>query len=284
MPEMPEVEAVRRVLEPQLAGARIGTVEFRRPEVVAHPGAEAFAHALEELSFEGMGRRGKYLVFHLSDGSRIVAHLRMTGCFLLAPSDHPEERHTHVVFELDGGKELRFSDTRRFGRLWLFQDGEPDEVSGMEKLGLEPLDERLDAAYLRERLGKRKKAVKECLLDQGVVAGIGNIYADEILFASRIAPMRPASSLKKREWETLAAAIPDRLKFFIDKSVLTPEEYFAGKGQDYRNAAFLQAYGHDGDPCPVCGAKLERVVVGGRGSVYCPKCTKGAASHRPAHI
>ncbi len=273
MPEMPEVETIRRVLEPEVEGRAIRGVDVRRPEVVAHPGAAAFASLLEGAKFDRIERRGKYLVFVLEDGRRIVAHLRMTGCFLLADADQAEEKHTHVVFALDDGCELRFSDSRRFGRLWLFQAGEPDELSGMGKLGIEPVDEGLDAAYLQGRFGKRRKAVKECLLDQGVVAGIGNIYADEILFAARIAPDRPAASLTDNDWERLAAAIPDRLEHFIEKSSMTLEDYLAGKGREYRNAGHLQVYGRAGEPCPVCGSELKRIVVGGRGSTYCPACS-----------
>ena len=273
MPEMPEVESLRNVLEPQITGLRIGKVQVRRPEVVVHPTAPAFAAMLEGLVSKSTDRRGKYLVFNLSDGSELVVHLRMTGCLLVAPSEHPEERHTHVVFKLEGAKELRFSDTRRFGRLWLFQEGEPDELSGMGKLGIEPFDGALSSGYLKDKLLRRRKPIKECLLDQGVIAGIGNIYADEILFAARIAPMRSANTLTDEEWDALARAIPERLRYFTEKGEMTPEEHLAGKGREYRNTPYLQAYGHEGEPCPVCGSELKRIVVGGRGSVYCPKCT-----------
>lgn len=281
MPEMPEVESMRRVLEPQLAGLRIEEVKVRRPEVVAHPTAAAFAAALEGLAFDGVRRRGKYLAFDLSDESRLVVHLRMTGCLLVAPPGHPEEKHTHVVFRLEDERELRFSDARRFGRIWHFRNGEPDELSGAGKLGIEPFDETLNPKYLEAKLSRRRKPIKECLLDQGVVAGIGNIYADEILFAARIAPMRPANTLTEEEWDALSRAIPERLGFFAEKGEMTPEEHLAGRGREYRNTPYLQAYGHAGDPCPVCGGELRRTVVGGRGSVYCPKCTQDPMNAAP---
>ena len=122
------------------------------------------------------------------------------------------------------------------------------------------------------RLGKRKKTIKECLLDQSVVAGIGNIYSDEILFAARIHPKRPANTLTTEEWNRLASVIPERLAFFVEKNEITPEEYLETKGQEYRNTPFLQVYGHGGEPCPVCGETLCRTVIGGRSSVYCPVC------------
>lgn len=184
----------------------------------------------------------------------------------------PEEKHTHLVFRLSNGRELRFSDTRRFGRFWLIANGEADPYSGIEKLGVEPLASECSAEYLRDRLGKRKKAIKECLLDQSIVAGIGNIYSDEILFAAKIHPARLANSLTATEWSRLAAAIPQQLAYFIEKNQMTPEEYLETKGQDYRNTPFLQVYGCEGKPCSICGELLCRMVIGGRGSTYCPTC------------
>lgn len=272
MPELPEVETIKRVIGPQIQGLTIERVQVRRPEVVAHPDADAFCQGLAGQTVSGVERRGKFLRFRLANGSCAILHLRMTGCLLLAPAEMPEEKHTHLVLELGGGRELRFSDTRRFGRFWLLQDGESDTYTGIAKLGKEPFDADFSADYLRTRLGKRKKAVKECLMDQAVVAGIGNIYADEILFAARIAPVRAASSLTGGEWVRLAAAIPERLAYFIEKNAITPEEYLKTKGQDYRNTPFLQVYGHEGEPCPICGTPLRRVVLGGRSSTYCPAC------------
>lgn len=272
MPELPEVETIKRVIGPQIQGLTIERVQVRRPEVVAHPDADAFCRGLAGQTVSGVERRGKFLRFRLANGSCAILHLRMTGCLLLAPAEMPEEKHTHLVLELGGGRELRFSDTRRFGRFWLLQDGEADTYTGIAKLGKEPFDADFSADYLRARLGKRKKTVKECLMDQAVVAGIGNIYADEILFAARIAPMRTASSLTGGEWARLAAAIPERLAYFIEKNAITPEEYLKTKGQDYRNTPFLQVYGQEGEPCPICGTPLRRAVLGGRSSTYCPAC------------
>ena len=191
MPELPEVETIRRVLEPQIKGLTITGVTVNRPEVIGHPTAEGFCQALTGQTIDTMTRRGKFLSVLLDSGDYLVLHLRMTGCLLLTPADYPAEKHTHIVFHLSSGDELRFSDTRRFGRFWLFRKGESDTYSGMDKLGLEPFDAGLTADYLQQHFGKRKKAVKECLLDQSVIAGIGNIYSDEILFASGIHPYGP---------------------------------------------------------------------------------------------
>ena len=274
MPELPEVETIKRVIEPQIKGLTIENVTVRRPEVTAYPTADKFCKLLAGQTVSHMTRRWKFLVIRLNSNDHIIMHLRMTGCLLLTPADYPEEKHTHVIFRLSNNKELRFSDTRRFGRLWLLKNGEADTYSGIGKLGIEPFDRLLAAEYLKSLLGKRKKAVKECLLDQSVIAGIGNIYSDEILFTAGIYPARPANSLNMEEWERLAAAIPERISYFTEVNRITPEEYLETKGQDYRNTPFLQVYGQKGKPCPKCGEMLCRIVVGGRGSVYCPVCQK----------
>ncbi len=274
MPELPEVETIRRVLEPQINSLTITAVTVRRPEVAAHPAAEEFCQILTGQTVSAMTRRGKFLGIHLAGGDHIVLHLRMTGCLLNAPAGYPEEKHTHVVFCLSNHTELRFSDPRRFGRFWLVRAGEEDTYSGVDKLGPEPFDAKLTATYLQQALGRSKRAIKECLLDQRVIAGIGNIYSDEILFAAQIHPARPANSLTGAEWERLAATIPSLLDWFIEKNATTPEEYLQGRGRAYRNTPFLQVYGHGGAPCPRCGATLERITVGGRSSVFCPVCQK----------
>lgn len=274
MPELPEVETVKRVLEPQIRGRVINKAVIRRPEVAAYPAADEFCRLLEGQIISHMSRRGKFLVIHLESNDRIIVHLRMTGCLLLVPAECPEEKHTHIVFDLTGSMELRFSDTRRFGRFWLLRKNETDKYSGIEKLGIEPLCAELTAEYLIGCFGKRKKTVKECLLDQSVIAGIGNIYSDEILFTAGIDPARPAMTLNREEWERLAAVIPERISYFTEMNKITPEEYLETKGQDYRNTPFLQVYGQKGKPCPKCGAALCRAVIGGRGSIYCPVCQR----------
>lgn len=274
MPELPEVETIKRVIEPQIQGLMIDKVTVKRPEVVSYPAADEFCRLLTGQTISHMTRRGKFLMIWLNSNDRIILHLRMTGCLLLTPADYREEKHTRIIFDLNNGKELRFSDTRRFGRFWLLRKDEADTYSGIEKLGIEPLDKVLTTEYLNAHFGKRKKAVKECLLDQSAIAGIGNIYSDEILFTAGIYPARPANSLNMEEWERLAAAIPERIFYFIEANKTTPEEYLETKGQDYRNTPFLQAYGKEGKPCPKCGETFCRIVVGGRGSVYCPVCQR----------
>lgn len=208
MPELPEVETVKNVIGPQIQGPTIKNVTVNRPEVVAHPTAALFCEAVTGQTIASMKRRGKFLIIYLKNESRIILHLRMTGCLLVAPPGYPMEKHTHIIMELDNGMEIRFFDTRRFGRFWLIQNGEEDTYSGIGRLGLEPLSFACNAKYLQARLGKRKKAIKECLLDQGVIAGIGNIYSDEILFRAKIYPSMPANRLTNKEWECHSSILP----------------------------------------------------------------------------
>lgn len=291
MPELPEVETIKRVIEPQIKGLVIEKATVKRPEVVAYPDADSFCSLLTNQVISHMERRGKFLMILLESGDRIILHLRMTGGLLLTPADYPEEKHTHIILRLKNGTEkehfpnqessmencvleLRFSDMRRFGRFWLIQKDETDTCSGIHKLGIEPLTESVTVEYLTAHFGKRKKTIKECLLDQSAIAGIGNIYSDEILFTAGIHPARPAASLNEKEWELLAAVIPERISYFIETNRISAEEYLETKGRDYRNTPFLQVYGHAGSPCPKCRETLCRMVIGGRSSVYCPACQR----------
>ncbi len=229
---------------------------------------------IEGQAISNMSRRGKFLIINLKNKSRIIMHLRMTGCLLVTPSDYTIEKHTHIIMHLNNGMELRFSDTRRFGRFWLIQNDNEDTYSGIGKLGIEPFSPEFNAEYLKTRLGNKKKAIKTCLLDQSVIAGIGNIYSDEILFCANIYPSASANSLTLEEWERLAVTISDCLCYFTKKNSINPVDYLESKGRDYRNTPFLQVYGHAGEPCPKCSKTLVRTIICGRSSVYCPNCQR----------
>jgi len=274
MPELPEIETVKRTLTPFLPGRRIEEVRVLRPEVISYPSSADFAAFLAGAEISTLSRRGKYLGIHMVDSATLIAHLRMTGRFLYTPADKPLKPHTHVVFRLDNGQELRFSDTRRFGRLWLIGPGETDTVSGIHKLGLEPLDALCGAAYYQSRLASRRITIKQGLLDQSVVAGLGNIYVDEALFGAGIDPRRAANAISDTEWQALAETIPLVLQSAIANNGTTFSDYLDGEGNKGRNLPHLQAYGRAGEPCLKCGAMMERVIVGGRGSTYCPHCQR----------
>ena len=273
MPELPEVETVRRVLEPRLLKRTITSVQIFNAQVIASPAPQPFAEGVTGQSIAAFTRRGKFLRLSFESGDFLTVHLRMTGSLTLEPQTAPRDPHTHAAFALDDGGELRYEDVRRLGKMWFARSGEKDP-SGADELGPEPFDRAFNAAYLRDRCKRSKRPVKSMLLDQRVAAGIGNIYSDEILFAAGIRPDRPCADLTEDELERLAEVIPERLTFFVEKNAISFEDYALSKGKDYRNTPFLQVYGKGGEPCPVCGNTLHRLVLGGRSSVFCPHCQR----------
>lgn len=270
MPELPEVETIKNVLKPHLIGRTITAITINNGSVIARPTAEVFAARLQGQTFTDFTRQGKFLTLHFESGDSVVLHLRMTGCLTIEPKDTPTEKHTHVVFTLDNGNELRYEDTRRFGKFWYIESGTPDTFSGKDKLGIEPFDITFD--YIKSKFGNSKKPLKELLLNQSIIAGIGNIYSDEICYAAKILPEKSGCDLSETELERLCEAIPERLTYFIGKNEITFEEYALTKGQDYRNTPYLQVYGKSKKPCPICGKTLICKAVGGRSSVYCKNC------------
>lgn len=276
MPELPEVETVRRVLSPQLLGRIITGVIAVTPKVLAHPPLDTFCRAVESSVISGLGRRGKFLSLHMADGSEVIVHLRMTGQLVCVPADFPQRPHTHVIFRLDNDEELRFIDTRRFGRLWLRVTGESDTFSGVHRLGLEPFDEGFSADYLRQKLSGRRVTIKQALLDQTVVAGVGNIYADETLFASKLNPSLLTRDVTENGWQILAKVIPQILEKAIADNAVSAAEYLAGEGKRYRNYNF-SVYGREGEGCLRCGTAIIRIKLAGRSSFFCPECQKPLA-------
>ncbi|MDD3882595.1 MAG: bifunctional DNA-formamidopyrimidine glycosylase/DNA-(apurinic or apyrimidinic site) lyase [Eubacteriales bacterium] len=274
MPELPEVETVKRVLAPQLAGQSILSVTVCQPQIIAYPDAALFSELLTGQTIQSLSRRGKFLTLHMESGDRVVIHLRMTGQLLVTPPDYPLEKHTHLVAELPGGMQIRYIDVRRFGRFWLLKADEADTVTGQDKLGIEPLDDALTGEFLCARLGYRSKPIKEMLHDQTIVAGIGNIYSDEILFEAGIYPGEKCADLDADGWNRLAASIKKIISWGIEVNQLTADEYLAGKGKEYRNMPDLNAYGREGQACARCGSAMEKLIIGGRSSCYCPKCQR----------
>lgn len=274
MPEMPEVETIRRILEPQIAGKKIETVEVLNSQIIAYPNMETFAAMLTGQTITIMSRKGKFLTIHFESGDKLALHLRMTGQLLVMPKDEPVEKHTHLLIYLESGNQLRYIDVRRFGRFWYIKKDETDAITGQDKLGLEPLDEKLTAGYLKEKLAEKKKSIKEMLLDQSIIAGIGNIYSDEILYAAGIYPEKKCIDMDDEEWDYLAKKIPEIIAWGIDTNEITPEEYLEGKGKEYRNIPHLRVYGRATQSCPACHAVIEKISLGGRSSCYCPECQR----------
>lgn len=272
MPELPEVDMARHALQELAVGKRILSVEALCGDSVAFPDVNGFCSALTGQTIIGTGRRGKFLFMELQNGYRLIVHFRMTGFLMFTESTSAFKPHTHIVFHLNGAKDVRFIDPRRFGRMWLVKRGEADP-SGVALLGPEPNDSIITGEYLHKAFRGHTSAVKTMLMDQHLLAGIGNIYSDEILFQARIHPASPAFSLSGGECAEIARLIPLIMNFFTRKNRLPSAEYMAAEGKAYGNTPYLQVYGRKGKGCPRCGTALESIAICGRTSVYCPMCT-----------
>ncbi len=277
MPELPEVETVRRGLEAAVTGRRVAQVQVSGRRSVRRQSPAAFVAALEGRSLVRAGRHGKYLLIGLDDGATLVVHLRMSGQLLLAASEEASPPHTHVRLLFDGFTELRFVDPRTFGEL--FVAGEHDERGRpveLALLGPDPLVERLDEPQLRRLLAGRRAPIKALLLDQHVIAGIGNIYADEILHRARIRPDRPAGTLGPTALGRLASAISEILTEAVELrgSSLRDARYrdLMGEPGDYQ--AHHAVYDRAGKPCPTCGRPVERLRLRGRSAHFCRRCQR----------
>ncbi len=299
MPELPEVETIVRDLRPLLVGRRIRSACVTWPRTIAPtPATESLDESdrAQRVCLDVAGRRiadvtrrGKHVVLHLDDGGRLIIHLRMTGHLLweeTTPTGRViretgadyvyartnEEDYTRAVFELDGGR-LRFTDTRKFGRIWLTEGREAEAVLG--DLGPEPLADDFTRAAFAARLRGRRTRIKPLLLDQRFLAGLGNIYADEALHRAGIHPLRPAHSLTDDEVARLHAAIRDVLTAGIANrgtSLGDTSDYLDAQGQPGGHQRYLLAYGRAGEPCITCGTPIERIVVSGRSTHFCPRC------------
>jgi formamidopyrimidine-DNA glycosylase len=278
MPELPEVETVRRGLQQHLVGRRIERVEVGRERSVRRTSREAVIAGLTDTVVLKADRRGKYLLLPLDSGDTAMVHLRMSGQVLLAAAGAPRPAHTHVVLHLDDGHEAWFVDPRTFGEVVVFDPDHVEvEVPELARLGVDPIAEPFDAATLRRAFGITSRALKALLLDQHVVAGIGNIYADEILHRARLRPDRPASSLDRRRLATLQRAIVDVLTEAIDAggSTLGDAQYvdLMGEGGSYQDDH--RVYGRGGERCLTCGRGwIRRSVTGGRGTHWCSVCQR----------
>lgn len=273
MPELPEVETVRRTLQQLVVGRKIETVTVRLPRIIQRMEPEAFCRELAGQTIRDIGRRGKFLRFVLDDLT-MVSHLRMEGRYGVYDAEDAWEPHTHVGFRFTDGKELRYRDVRQFGTMELFRKGEEFDKPPLNKLGMEPLEPSFTVTALRTRLEKSTSRIKALLLDQGRVVGIGNIYADEALFRARIHPERTGDSLKKSEWQRLHAAIVDTLREAVEAGGTSIKSYVNGQGEMGMFQQQLNAYGRKDEPCPSCGRPIVKMVVAGRGTHFCPSCQK----------
>jgi formamidopyrimidine-DNA glycosylase len=276
VPELPEVETIRRDLEGRILGRRITGVRIPldtgKPVPVLKGIDEAlFREGVVGARVEAMERRGKYLAVRLDSGLFIVVHLRMTGALLHRAADAEPDRFLRAVLVLDDGSELRFTDIRKFGGLWLVDDVAQAVATG---LGPEPLSEGFSVAVLVAALKGRKAPVKSILLDQSRIAGIGNIYADEACYAAGVDPRRLGASIKKSEVARLHKAIQDVLLFGVESRGASFRDYQDVEGRDGSMQMHVKVFRRTGKPCYICGTLVQRVKLGGRSTHFCPKCQK----------
>ncbi|AKL85812.1 MutM [Bacillus atrophaeus UCMB-5137] len=274
VPELPEVETVRRTLTGLVRGKTIKSVEIRWPNIIKRPAEpEEFARNLIGETIQSIGRRGKFLLFHL-DHFVMVSHLRMEGKYGLHQAEDPDDKHVHVVFTMTDGTQLRYRDVRKFGTMHLFHPGEEMRELPLSQLGPEPDDKEFTDAYLKERLIKTNRAVKTALLDQKAVVGLGNIYVDEALFRAGIHPETKANQLSAKKIKKLHEEIKNTLQEAIDAGGSTVRSYINSQGEIGMFQLRHFVYGKKDKPCKTCGTMISKIVVGGRGTHFCAKCQK----------
>jgi formamidopyrimidine-DNA glycosylase len=268
MPELPEVETIKSELAPWVAGQSFTKVTIFDDKLVCGCSIGEVRRGLVGQKIESLKRQGKYLIFHLSNGRSLIIHLRMTGSLLLDPAE--DTRYARAVFHLSNGHCFVFRDRRRLGKMWLVDDAE----TVVCKLGPEPLDKRFTADVLGQRLNWHHIPIKAALLDQHIVAGIGNMYADEALFAARTHPLRKADDLSPAEVRTLYNSIRKVLRAAIGSKGASVDTYVRPEGE-LGTAHFDFKVAHrGGEPCPICGGTIERVPVQNRGTYFCPRCQR----------
>jgi formamidopyrimidine-DNA glycosylase len=279
MPELPEVETVRRGLAPHLVGARLVKVVQNRLDL-RFPLPARFAERLTGAVALTMDRRAKYLLAPLDTGETWVTHLGMTGRFTIGDQTpgrfHNQaggvEKHTHLVLDTDGGRKISFNDARRFGYMDLIPTAILDQHPWFKGLGPEPLSEDFDARALAAAIRGRKQSIKATLLDQRVVAGLGNIYVSEALFRARIDPRRAAGDLKLKAVKALVTAVKAVLEEAVEAGGSTLRDYRSAEGELGYFQHRFRVYGREGEPCPGCKGTIERIVQGGRSTFFCAAC------------
>ncbi|MBV9377599.1 MAG: bifunctional DNA-formamidopyrimidine glycosylase/DNA-(apurinic or apyrimidinic site) lyase [Alphaproteobacteria bacterium] len=272
MPELPEVETVRRGLARKMSGRRILQAELRRPDL-RRPFPPALASRLDGAQIGALRRRGKYILIELDTDGVLLLHLGMSGRVTAGSAALPDAPHDHVVLRLDDGIVIRFNDPRRFGLLDYFKRGEEAQHPLLAGLGPEPLEPEFDAAYLAAALTGKMTPIKSALLDQRIVAGLGNIYACEALYRSGISPRRLAASIGRGRADRLVAGIRAVLAEAIEAGGSSLRDYVQADGELGYFQHRWAVYGHEGDPCPGCdcGGTVRRILQSGRSTFFCPK-------------
>lgn len=271
MPELPEVETVRRSLKLKLIDRKILYCDVYYDNIIEYPSVMEFKKNIVSQTFRDIKRYGKWLEFILDDYV-LFCHLRMEGKFFFKDKDTVRDKHEHVIFGLDNGIQFRYMDVRKFGKMELIRKEDIDKMGPLIKIGLEPWDDRLDANYLRDKFKNKKLPIKSAIMDQSIIAGIGNIYANEILYASLINPYKSANDVSILELNSIIENTKKILESSIEKGGSTIHSYTSVDGVTGLFQNELKVHMRDGQPCYRCGSVIEKDFIGGRSVYYCPKC------------
>lgn len=274
MPELPEVETVRRSLEMVLPDRTFVDIQVRQARLRSTVDEERLNDLILRRKVLRLTRRAKYLIVHCSGGSCLILHLGMTGQLLILSAAQAFDKHDHVIFRLDNGLELRFRDPRRFGCIAAVEEAKLNEHDLLRRLGVEPLSENFTPEYLFKGSRKSKKPVKNFIMDQQVLVGVGNIYASETLFLAGIHPLRAAGRISFARWQKLHAAIQQVLQEAIALGGTTIDDFRNSDGTSGYFQQKLRAYGRKGEPCLNCQTPIRAEVLAGRSTFYCPKCQR----------
>lgn len=271
MPELPEVETVRNSLKLRVVGRVIKNVKIYYDGIIEYPSVKDFCSQIKNQRINDIDRYGKWLMFVLDD-YYLLSHLRMEGKYFIKDSKDELNKHEHVVFMLDDNSELRYMDVRKFGKMHLIEKDKIKTIGPLVDLGLEPWDKKLDINYLKDKYSRKRLPIKSVLLDQSIIVGIGNIYADEILYLSKINPLKKAYELNDKELSNIIKYTRLELEDAIEKGGTTIRSYSSVNGV---HGLFQQELNvHTKDICPSCNNKIIKIKVGGRGTYYCPNCQK----------
>jgi formamidopyrimidine-DNA glycosylase len=274
MPELPEVETVRRSLEMILPGRTVTDICVRESRLRFAVDEARLTDLILRRKVKKLTRRAKYLIIHFTKGGCLIVHLGMTGQVLILPAAAPLDKHDHVIFTLSNGLEMRFRDPRRFGCLIAVEEKNLRDHAALKNLGPEPLADAFTAEYLFRRSRKSKKPVKNFIMDQQIIVGVGNIYASEALFLAGIHPLRAAGRISLERWQKLHATIRQVLQEAIALGGTTIDDFRNSDGSSGYFQQKLRAYGRKGEPCSQCQATIRSQVVAGRSTFYCPNCQK----------
>ena len=274
MPELPEVETVRQGLKKLLLGRIIKMVCVYYDGIIEYPSVLEFTSNIENQRINDIDRYGKWLIFVLDD-YYLLSHLRMEGKYFIKDASDELNKHEHVVFKLDNDSELRYMDVRKFGKMHLIPKDKIKDIGPLIDLGLEPWDKKLDISYLRDKYKNKKLPIKSVLLDQSIIVGIGNIYADEILFLAKINPYTRAMDLSDNDLFNIIKYTKEILEKAIREGGTTIRSYSSVNGVHGLFQQELNVHSREGEQCPSCGNKIVKVKIGGRGTYYCEKCQKG---------